>query len=598
MRYRRNEGMDAFDQTFTSDHSNVLEKLWKLIPISEKRRLPLVALSLAIGAALEVVGVGLLVPLVNLLSGNARSPDESIFKHVFTVLNAKSQAQMLITGFLIIGVVILGKNCYLVIASYYQNFQIAKVRSSIEQRVLARYFHEDYSFHLKRNSSLLSKNLLLEVNQVAFGVIAHLITVLVEASAAVGIFSLLLYLEPLACCALVFFFAICGIGYSKILSRLLQQLGQARSDLTGDAFKLVSEGFGGIKEIKVLGHEKYFESRFARNSDASVRVTTRIETAQRIPAYFVELSAVLGLLLVVFILVAQGSQGQAVLSSLGLFVGASFRFVPALNRILNSIQVIKLGKAAIEIIFDAMVGGEEVVICDKNKMRFKNNLEFRDVSFQYDSQIAPVLKNISLSVSAGESLGVIGASGAGKTTLVDLLLGLLTPTSGQVLVDGLAVDLTRYSWSSGVGYVPQEIFLLDDTIRNNIALGISPSEISESQVVECLEIARLSGFVESLPEGLNTMIGEKGVRISGGQRQRIGIARALYHRPSLVVLDEATSALDLETEREFVETLEALHNSITMIVVSHRLTTLKYCDRTIRISGGQLVSEPNPAFPS
>jgi ATP-binding cassette subfamily C protein len=426
----------------------------------------------------------------------------------------------------------------------------------------------------------LSKNLIVEVEQVAYGILVPLMTVLIEVSTLIGIFALLIYVEPLACCALILLFTVSGIAYSKIFSPFLHKLGQRRSDLKSEVFKMVAEALGGIKEIKVLGHEKFFESKFANNS----------ETVQRVPAYLVELVAVLGLLLVVFVLLLQGNEGTTVVSALGLFVGASFRFVPSLNRILSSFHVLRLGRAPIEIVFEA-IGDEHLESGVKEKIRFTKKLEFRNVSFSYNSQLAPVLKDISLDVSSGESLGIIGVSGAGKTTLVDLLLGLLTPASGQVLVDGMAVDLSQYSWRSEVGYVPQEIFLLDDTIRNNIALGISPREISDAKISQCLAIARLSDFVTSLPVGLNTVIGEKGVRLSGGQRQRIGIARAVYHQPSLLVLDEATSALDLETEREFVETLEALHKSVTMIVVSHRLSTLKYCDRKVRIAGGRLVSE-------
>ena len=582
--------MNGSDELSTAANPNVARKLWRLIPKTEKRQLPLIGLSLLVGSLLEVVGVGLLVPLVNLLAGAVQSSDASLLRPVFDLFDASSQTQMLTVGLLLVGLVVLTKNTYLLFASYFQNSYIIKIRSSLARRIFGQYLHRDYSFHIATNSSILSKNLIVEVDLVSFNVIAPLLTVVIEVSTALGIFSLLLYVQPLASLVLLSFFVLCSIVYIKMFSPYLQHFGDVRSELRGDVFKMVSEAFGGIKEVKVLGKEKYFEDKFAKNNFDYARVTTRIETVQRVPAYLVELVAVLGLLLVVSVLLLQGNEGSGMISGLGLFVGSSFRFVPALNRILSSVQVLKLGRAPIDIVFKA-IGDDSTARNAKETIRFEKKLEFRDVSFVYHSQSEPVLRNVSLSVSIGESVGVVGTSGAGKTTLVDLLLGLLTPTSGQVLVDGLEVDLARYSWQSVVGYVPQEIYLLDDTIRNNIALGIPAREISDSQISRCIEIARLSDFVASLPEGLNTVIGEDGVRLSGGQRQRIGIARAIYHRPSLLVLDEATSALDLETEREFVETLEALHKSLTMIVVSHRMTTLKYCDRLIRLSGGQLVSE-------
>jgi ABC-type multidrug transport system fused ATPase/permease subunit len=308
---------------------------------------------------------------------------------------------------------------------------------------------------------------------------------------------------------------------------------------------------------------------------------------QRVPAYLVELWGVLGLLVVVFAMLLQGKSSVAIVSSLGLFVGASFRFVPALNRIMIASQTLKLSKPAIDVVYKEVSQNVEGQTA-KQRIPFTSELKFNDISFSYDPQLAHVLRNVSLTLTAGESLGIVGQSGAGKTTLVDLLLGLLAPTSGQVIVDGKVIDLTKSSWQSEVGYVPQEIFLIDDTIRNNIAFGIAAHEISEAKIEKSIATAQLTDFVNGLPDGLDTVTGERGVRLSGGQRQRIGIARALYHEPSLLVLDEATSALDLETESDFIETLEAIHHQITMIIVSHRMSTLKYCDRIVRLEGGAL----------
>jgi ABC-type multidrug transport system fused ATPase/permease subunit len=204
-----------------------------------------------------------------------------------------------------------------------------------------------------------------------------------------------------------------------------------------------------------------------------------------------------------------------------------------------------------------------------------------------------VLSDVSFTIRKGESVGLVGESGAGKTTLVDLILGLLAPTSGRVRIDGVEINPATTSWTADVGYVSQDIFLTDDSIRNNVAFGIPVDQISEPHILKSLQTAQLWDFVRALPEGLDTSVGERGVRISGGQRQRIGIARALYHEPSLLILDEATSSLDLETEKEFIETLEAVHKKVTMIVVSHRLSTLKYCDRILRIEGGRLVANPS-----
>ena len=558
-----------------------------MIPRPQRIQMPVLLILLVIGAGLEVVGIGLLVPLINLLTSKSVTPEGSILEPVFDVFNSSTQIEMLTVGFILVGVVVFFKNVYLAVVSYFQNSVILRVKQSIEIRMFNGYVDADYSFHLRSNSSMLSKNLSAEVPRVAFNVVGPVALVAIEGLTVIGITALLMYFQAVASLVLVIFFAFCGITYTKLVNPLLVNLGHRRSDLDGRSFKAIAETLGGVKQLKVVGREKFFQDRFAEISRDSLQVSVRAETVQRVPAYLVELWAVLGLLVVVFTLLLQGKDTSSIISSLGLFVGASFRFVPSLNRILGASQILKMAKFPIDIVY-AELTQNSAATPTKEKIHFASTLEFRDIHFSYESAATSVLDGISFAISSGESVGVVGSSGAGKTTLVDLLLGLLTPESGQVIVDGSPIDLKKSSWQSDVGYVPQDIFLIDDTIRNNIAFGVMNNEISETQIDRSLELAQLSDLVRSLPNGLDTVIGERGVRLSGGQRQRIGIARALYHLPSLLVLDEATSALDLDTEKEFVETLESIHAKVTMIVVSHRMSTLKYCDRVFRLDSGRL----------
>ena len=579
--------MEQVQSTAVQAGSGTLRKLWGLIPRAQRRQGPLLLLSLFIGTALEVIGIGLLVPLVNLLTNDNVSSKDSILGPVFQLFGATTQLQMLTVGFVSIGAVVLMKNIYLVISSYYQNWQLAHIRTSVETRMFNRYLLADYSFHLRTNSSMLSRNLITEVDAVSFGVLAPAVIAIIELSTVVGILALLIYVEPVASLALVAFFAICGVTYIKAVSPLLSRLGRERAALRADAFKTIAEALGGIKQIKILGREDTFKNRFTSISKNSVKLSVRTDTVQRIPSYLVELWGVLGLLVVVFAMLWQGRSSGIIVTSLGLFVGASFRFVPALNRVLGAMQSLRLAKAAVDVVFEEVSRSFQDQSI-KQQIHFAREIKFENISFSYHEQSSLVLKDLSLGVTFGESLGIVGPSGAGKTTLVDLLLGLLTPTSGVVTVDGKAVDLSKTTWRSEVGYMPQEIFLIDDTIRNNIAFGIPAREISEEKIRNCVETAQLRDFVSALPDGLDTVTGERGVRLSGGQRQRIGIARALYHEPSLLVLDEATSALDLDTETEFLKTLEAIHKKVTIVVISHRLSTLKYCDRIIRLERGVL----------
>jgi len=567
--------------------AGTLRKLWELIPRAQRRQVPLLVLSLSIGTVLEVIGIGLLVPLVNLLTNDNVSSKDSIFDPVFQLFGATTQLQMLTVGFVSIGAVVLVKNVYLVVSTYFQNWQLAQIRNSVETRMFNRYLLADYSFHLQSNSSILTRNLVTEVDAVSFGVLAPAVITIVELSTVVGILALLIYVEPVASLALVGFFSACGVTYIKAVNPLLSRLGSQRAVLRADAFKTIAEALGGIKQIKILGRENTFRNRFTSISKNSVKLSVRTDTVQRIPSYLVELWGVLGLLVVVFAMLWQGRSSGTIVTSLGLFVGASFRFVPALNRVLGAVQSLRLAKAAIDVVFEEVSRSFQDQSI-KQQIHFEKEIKFENISFSYREQSSIVLKGLSLGVKFGESLGIVGPSGAGKTTLVDLLLGLLTPTGGVVTVDGKVVDLSKTSWRSEVGYVPQDIFLIDDTIRNNIAFGIPAHEICEERIRNCVETAQLKDFVSALPDGLHTVTGERGVRLSGGQRQRIGIARALYHEPSLLVLDEATSALDLDTETEFLETLEAIHKQVTMVVISHRLSSLKYCDRIVHLEHGAL----------
>lgn len=559
-----------------------LHKLWDIIPRAQRRRVPLLILLLIVGTILEVVGIGLLLPIIALLTSNSSLPNNSILGPLFRILNAQTQLQMLVVGFGLIGIVVLVKNVFLGMASYYQNTQLSNIRISIEDRIFKAYLHADYTFHLESNSATLTKNLVAEVPQVILSVLAPILTIAAEGLTIFGIAMLVVLVDPVPSVALIIFYGLCGIAYTMMVNPILFRLGQRRIDVQTKTFRAISETLGGVKQIKVIGREHFFESRFLDHAMSARQISVRAETMQRIPAYLIEFLAVMGLLIMVLTLFIQGNTNSEIISSLGLFVGASFRLVPSLSRISGAAHTFELGRPAIDVVFDE-VKSVQNIHTEKMKLHIEKSLEFKNVSFKYDPQGEYVLNDVSFSVIVGQSIGIIGASGAGKTTLVDLLLGLLHPSGGQVLVDGQPIDLKECTWHTEVGYVPQEVFLTDDTIRSNVAFGVPVEEVSESQLMKSLEIAQLSDLVSSLKHGVDTCIGEKGARLSGGQRQRIGIARALYHQPRLLILDEATSALDLQTESEVVETLEAIRTRVTMIVISHRHSSLKYVDRVFRI---------------
>jgi ABC-type multidrug transport system fused ATPase/permease subunit len=567
-------------------------KLQALIPQNQRRRIWLVVASLLVGTVLEIVGIGLLVPLVNLLTRASVSPEDSSLFPIFSLFHARTRLEMLTVGFLTVAAVVLLKNAYLLVSNYLQFAVISKIRRSLEAQMFEKYLRSEYSFHLKSNSVELSRNIVSETDHLVSHAFNPGLAIAVEGLTVIGITALLFYVAPIATISLLVFFIICGVTYTIGISKVVERFGSQRLSNRRDVFRVVAESLSGIKHIKSLNREDIFIRRFNDFSSKYAQLAIKTDLVQRMPAYLVEIWGVVGLLMVVFSMLLQGSDTESVLTVMGLFVGASFRFVPAFNRILISVQTLNLARPAIDAVYSE-ISKQVSSETSKNDVRITRQLEFHNVSFTYEGSSLPTLTNLSFTITSGSTIGIIGVSGAGKTTFLDLLLGLLVPTSGEISIDGKTINPDLSTWRSHSGYVAQELFLMDDTIKNNIMFGLPSREGSESRLLECLDVAQLTDFVNSLPDGLNTVVGESGVRLSGGQRQRIAIARALYHQPELLVLDEATSALDSETEQKFIEALRARLNNVTLILVSHRLSSLKYCNRIFRVEN-QVVLESTP----
>ena len=566
-----------------------LGKLWRLIPANQRPKFFVLTIFTLIGTSLEVVGIGMLVPLINLLTNDAQTGHSSVLEPIFRVFNATSQTQMLLIGLSIISFVVFVKNLFFVFISFYRFNLTSKIRASIENQLFNKYINSSYEFHLRTNSSLILRNITSEVDQVINNALIPLISMSVEIFVVVGLTSLLMIVEPIASLFLLLFFGVCGITYTKTIGPFLTRYGYEQARHRTELVKSTSEVLGGVKEIKLLGRESYFQEIFKKNTDKASRLSVLSSTLQNLPLLLVEVWGILGLVLVILVMVFTDHQSNQIVSVLGLFVGASFRFLPSLNRILVAVNGLRHVGPSIETLSAEVFANGKSRNDNQLKLHFRKSLEFQNVSFSYNQDSAHVLKNVTFKIKSGEMLGILGPSGSGKSTFVDILLGLLIPTKGKVLVDGNQVDLTKSTWMNIAGYVPQEIYLLDNSIRNNIAFGIKPESISENRISTVLQMAQLDEFVNSLPIGIDTPVGERGSRLSGGQRQRIGIARALYNQPSLLVLDEATSALDSHTENEIVESLEKIKNGLTIVIISHKVSTLKYCDRLMSIQDGKIV---------
>ncbi len=386
-----------------------------------------------------------------------------------------------------------------------------------------------------------------------------------------------------------------GWGFNRFKRGYLHRWGESRQYHEGLRIQHLQQALGAAKELKLLGRESEFLNQYWLHNYGSARVGQLSTILNSIPRLWLELLVVIGLAVLVLIMINQGSTPEAILPTIGLFAAASFRIMPSINRLISAVQVIRFSLPVINTLHSELNLPRTTLVPKNDQLiPFGKILNINSVCFRYPSTETFAIKDVSLSIPQGALIGFIGGSGAGKSTLVDLILGLLTPVSGVIQVDGIDIQKDLRGWEDQIGYVPQSIFLTDDSLRSNIAFGLSADKINEDAVRNAICSAQLEQFVSSLPQGLDTLVGERGVRISGGQRQRIGIARALYHDPSVLVLDEATSSLDTTTELDIMKSVSSLRNKKTILIVTHRLSPGPPAVKVGAPGTGQIVARGTP----
>lgn len=559
-----------------------------------KQALCLLAL-LIIGMAFEMLGLGLVIPVIGLLM------DESYIGRLAKVdflaqhIDFHDHTRVICYAMLALLAAYIGKTLYLGYVTWRQAVFSSKVQISLSQRLLEAYMRQPYPFHLRRNSSELMRNVVGEVNLFS-GAISHLLQVVAEGLVFAGICVLLFVVEPKGAAITVVALGGVGWGLLKLTKTYSVQLGKARLLHDGLRIQFLQEGISGIKDIKVLGKEHYFLDKHDRHNKISAHAAELQSVFQQSPRLLLELLAVLGLVLLVTSMALQGQALSSIVPTLGLFAAATFRLVPSASRILSSLHTLRFSVPVISVIGNelelehSMESSHEVVAA----RGFHEGVTLEQVTFQYEGALRNALTGVSIEVPFGQVVGVIGQSGSGKSTLVDVVLGLLHPQTGRLLVDSNDVAADLRTWQASIGYVPQTIFLTDDTLRRNIAFGVADTSIDEELIQRVVQEARLAEYVAGLPEGLDTLVGERGVRLSGGQRQRIGIARALYRQPFLLVLDEATSALDTDTETEIMQAIHEMQGSRSILIIAHRLSTVARCNKIYRFEQGEIVDSGSP----
>ena len=566
-----------------------LSLIIQVLERKDKFRLGVSLVLVLIGTVLEMASLGMVIPVVQaVISGDKRSEYGWLPEQLQDV-SYSSFVQFLMLCLVLIFVL---KNAFLLLSNYYQQRAQLSLSNRVVQRLFETYLRQPYEFHLMNSSSMLVRNVQEYSSAViGFGV-SPILLLITDVVTGIGLLLVLVLVQPLSTAILVGVSAVSSYWIVSISRVRTRRWGAERVKHRGVVMETLLDGFGGVKEIKIFGRDREVVDSNRSSLYQVARSTYLFSVLQSVPRATFEVAAVGGVALLVLVATLSDGNLQDATLIIALFGVVAFRMLPSVNRIITSVQQLSFGRAGIEGAVEGLSLPQQEVSASRARPVDKfESLEISNLKYSYPNTEALVTDVASLRITAGESVGIIGASGSGKSTLVDLLIGILAPKTGTITVNGRDISTDRRYWQDRIGYVPQHVYLMDTTVRRNVAFGLSEKEISNADVEKALRLANLWEFVQTLPEGLDTVVGERGVRLSGGQRQRLGIARALYDNPEVIVLDEATSALDADTEREIVESFREIAHDHTLIVVAHRTSTLAYCNRLIRLEAGRIVQE-------
>ncbi len=573
-----------------------LKKLYLLFDSKDHKKLFLLMFLMIISSLLETLGIGAVPGFVIIASNPEKLQAYPVIVEILNFFKLHTQKEIIIFGAIALILVFVAKNIYLTIFNYYKIRFVFNRQASLECKLFERYLFAPYVFHLKNNSSSLLRNVTTEVQILTLRLIIPSLQMMMDIIMVGAIFILLMFVEPMITLVTIGFMIFFNFIFLKYTNRKIKEFGKDVQYQRGSKIKIVNEGLGGIKDVKVLHKENYFYNAFkvsAKRTSNSHHYSQFIST---LPKPYIETLAVVSLLLITLILIVQERSLVSIIPILALFGSASVKLMPAIRDITKGYSNFRYNLFVVDPIYDDI---KKINVEKESRKKgslgfdFRSNIEIKALSVRYEGQVSNAVDNVDASIVKGEIVAFVGASGAGKSTLVDTLLGLIKPESGDILVDGESILNRIPSWQKIIGYVPQNIYLIDDTIKGNVCFGIPKQEIDEKQLYQSLGDSQLLDFIRTLPEGINSLIGERGARLSGGQRQRIGIARALYHKPALLILDEATSALDNVTEKHVMDAIEKFRGKITIIIIAHRISTVVRADKIFLFDNGKIIDSGN-----
>lgn len=573
----------------------MVKKLRYVFNRKDKMKLIGLAMLMIVGSILELLAVAVFNPFIEVLMQTSSIEDDSFLKLLFAHIHLNGIEQYLVVLSALIAVIYLVKNIYL---SFLQNTILSfsyTTRMNLATRLLTTYMNEPYTFHLSKNIAEMQRCLQSDTSQF-MSLINSCLQLTVEMVTCLALAAYLFHTSHSITVVIGVLLLLCIGLFFMISKKVSSRLGRQNERYNAKLFQWINQSLGGIKELKILQREEYFIDSYKTNYKKLIWGARVNELIAALPKYIVETVAMVGLVFAIIIKLLFGHGAlETFIPQIAVFAVAAFRLLPSVGRVNAYINSIMYNKASLDMIYDDLkeIDFEPVQEAEwqgrKENWIFTKGVIVEHVTYHYPDSDVEVLHDISMKIPKGKTVALIGPSGAGKTTLADIILGLLPPTAGVVRMDQHNIYENLRSWREKLGYIPQSIYLSDDTVRNNIAFGIYQEQIDDNAIWKALEKAQLKEFVQGLENGLDTYVGDRGVRLSGGQRQRIGIARALYHDPEILVLDEATSALDSSTEQAVMESIESLQGLKTMIIIAHRLTTIKNADLVYEVSGGNVI---------
>jgi ABC-type multidrug transport system fused ATPase/permease subunit len=574
-----------------------LKKLLDLLTPHERKRAGLLLGMILVMALLDMLGVASIMPFMAVLMNPELLETSAILKIAFAAssnLGVEAPEQFLFALGIGVFILLVGSLAFKALTTYAQLRFTLMREYSVGKRLVEGYLHQPYSWFLNRHSADLGKTILSEVSTVIYTGVTPVMNLIAQGTVVIALLTLLIAMDPkLALIVGLTLAAAYGLIF-KTTSGLLARMGSERVKANQERFTALSEAFGAAKEVKVGGLEHAYIKRFAEPAQTYASHQASAQVISQLPRFALEAIAFGGMLLVMLYLMAQSGSFASALPIIALYAFAGYRLMPALQQIYGALTQLRFAGPALEALHKDLMSLQPAgPNTQQPAMPLTQAITLNNIVYRYPNAATPALKGISLSIPAKSTVGLVGATGSGKTTTVDLILGLLDAQEGTLAIDGQPItELNKRAWQRAIGYVPQQIYLADDTVAANIAFGVAPEQIDQAAVERAAKIANLHEFVTNdLRRGYATTVGERGVRLSGGQRQRIGIARALYHNPQVLILDEATSALDNLTEQAVMEAVHNLGHKITIILIAHRLSTVKACDQIFLLEKGELKAQ-------